>query len=194
KQNTVYFTSGFYARAPLFSVGFAKCLHFKVGKIYDEHVTLFTDFTSKSNFGNNNNFKFTYGGQGYIRISHDFKILVRKTFTFIRLLTDNNKGSYLGGELEIFPGIYREKYFYAVHLYYGDSFKGHVVDKHKIASDITGCVSPRMGTFMTGLSGGYFIRKNLCIYIDIDFYVVRPKNPISVFPLVSEYAGINYIF
>jgi len=194
-QNTVYLTAGLYKQAPLLCGGIAKCLHFKVRKIYNEHITLFADFTSKSNFGNDNNCKFTYGAQGYIVKKGNFKLLLVKTFTFTRVITNSEKGSYLGGELELLPGIYTEKYFYAAHFYYGDSFRGHVAKRGQVATDIeTGWVKPHMGTFMTGINGGYYIRKNLCLYIDIDFYVLRPRHSISSFPLVSEYAGVNYLF
>ena len=158
KQNTVYSTIGFYKAAPLLSVGAAKCLHFKIRKIYDEHVTLFADFTSKSNFGNDNNLRFTYGGQGSIIHKGNFRVILRKTFTFTRLITNDNKASYLGGELEALPGIYKEKYFIAAHLYYGDAFRGHIARRGRVASDIaTGWVKPRMGVFMTGFNGGFFL-------------------------------------
>jgi hypothetical protein len=195
KEDAVYLTTGLYKNAPLLSLGLAKCLHFKVRKVYDEHLTLFVDFTSKSNFHSNENYKYSYGAQGYIVKKGNFKLLLRKTFTLTRVVTTTDKGSYLGGELELLPGIYTEKYFIAAHFYYGDSFRGHVAQRGHVASDIeTGWVKPHMGVFMTGINGGYYFRKNLCLYFDIDFYVIRPKHSIVSFPLVSEYAGVNYIF
>ena len=194
-ENTGYLVTGFYKNAPLLSVGGAKAVHIKIGKIYNEYVTLFVDLTSESNFHSNNNLKFTYGGQGYIFKNHVFKILVRKTFTVTRLITNTNRATYVGGELEFLPGIYKQKYFIATHFYFGDSFSGHVVNKGKVGTDIeTGWVKPHLGTLMTGINGGYYIRKNLCLYFDIDFYILRSKKAISGFPLVSEYVGINYIF
>jgi len=198
KQNVLSFTTGIYKIGPVFSGGYARGIHLKIFKLIDEDITLFLDLASKTNFQSENEFKFTYGGQAPILKKNNFKILFRKTFTVTRLNTESYDATYLGGELQLMAGIYNKKYFTAFHIYYGDSFKGHVVkdrDLKNVFGNIkTGWVNPRSGIVKLGFNAGRYIKENICLFVNTDFFLIRPRHSISRFPFSSAYVGLNYLF
>jgi hypothetical protein len=197
-QSAFTYSTGLYLNQPVFSAGAAKSLHVHVGKLLNDNLTFFVDLSDRTNFMNLNKMQFTYGAQGYIIKYKSFRLLFRKTFTLNRYLSTGFKGTYLGGEIEIMPGIYKKKYYAALDFYYGDSFKGHIVDNPASQTTIKGqgrehgWVDPRLRTIKIGFNLGYYIGSHILVQGHIDYSVVRPAKLIHS-PHVYGDVALAYI-
>lgn len=196
RQYALTYTNGWYDKTPVFSVGIARTFHIHVGKLFNDHMTLFLDFADRTKFQQDNTYQFIYGGQGYILKIHSFKVLFRKTFTVNRYVSEEFKGTFLGGELELSPGIYKDKYFTALNFYFGDSFTGHVVANPEIQhvlNDVeSGWITPHLATLKLGINAGYFIKENLLLQAHIDYAFLKPEK-LKHSPNVYGTIGISYI-
>jgi len=198
RQVAFTYTTGLYINQPVFSLGGARSFHIHLGKLLNDHMTLFVDLSNRTNFGNQNKMQFIYGGQGYIIKHKSFKLLFRKTFTVNRFLANDFKGTYLGGEIEIMPGFYKDKYYVALDLYYSDSFSGHISSNPNTQNIIikgheTGWVKPHLRSIKTGINIGYYITHSFLIHGHIDYAIVRPPKLVQA-PYVYGTIGISYIF
>ena len=198
RQVAFSYTNGLYANQPVFALGAARTFHIHIGKLLNDHMTLFVDLSNRTNFGSQNKMQFIYGGQGYIIKYKSFKVLFRKTFTVNRFLANDFKGTYVGGEIEVMPGIYKNKYYVALDLYYGDSFSGHVTSNANTQNVIikgheTGWIKPHLRSVKTGINVGYYISHKFLIHGHIDYAVIRPLKLVQV-PFVYGTIGISYIF
>jgi hypothetical protein len=200
KTNATTYSGGLYGRNLIFTAGIARGFHVKIFKLFNEDVTLFMDFSDKSNFANKNEFRFLYGGQSnLIKIKKYFKVPFRKTATVSRINTEEVNATYLGAELELMPGIYKQKYFMALDLYYGDSFKGFVTKSEQKFSDLlnelgTGWIKPHRSTFKIGLIYGYYLKPNLVLYGYYDFLIVKPKVDAYALAFSHGAIGLTYVF
>jgi len=200
KTNATTYSSGLYGKNLIFTAGIARGFHVKIFKLFNDDVTLFMDFSDKSNFANKNEFRFLYGGQSnIIKIKKYFKIPFRKTATISRINTEEVNATYLGAELEFMPGWYKPNYFVALDLYYGDSFKGFVTKSDQKFSQLlnelgTGWIKPHRSTFKIGLISGYYLKPNLVLYGYWDFLVVKPKVDAYALAFSHGAIGITYLF
>lgn len=200
KQKAFSYSNGVFGKNLFFTTSISRGFHVNLFNLIKDDVTLFVDLSNKSNFFNKNEFRFVYGGQGYLFPNKKIKILFRKTFTVSRINTDPANATYLGAELELMPGVYKEKYFVALDLYYGDSFKGYVAQRndnhfHDFLKNIgTGWIKPHRSTFRTGINLGYFITPKLCLYGYASFFVIKPKVDIYTIGLFQSAIGINLLF
>ncbi|WP_018343703.1 hypothetical protein [Cytophaga aurantiaca] len=195
RQYAFTYTNGFYGNVPVFSVSVARTFHIHIGKLINEHATLFLDFADRTNF-HDNTFQFIYGGQGYLFRVHSFKFMFRKTFTLNRYVSDEFKGTFLGGELDLCPGFYKKKYFVAADLYFGDSFTGHVVAdpnvQHVLKDVESGWITPHFATLKTGINLGYYIKEKFLIQGHVDYTVLKPEKLVYT-PSVYWTIGFTYI-
>jgi hypothetical protein len=198
KQNAVSFSGGCYRYDPIFTTSLARGVKIHLGKIINKQMTLFADFADKSNFSNINEFKFAYGGQGYILQKKSFKILFRKTFTLSRITTPEINVTFLGGELEVMPGIYKPKFFTALDIYYGDSFRGMVIKNNSLNNTLydikSGWIRPHRAAFKLGLNVGYYLTPKFCVYGYISCFAHKPRHEIYQLPNVNGAIGFNYMF
>lgn len=189
-------TNGFYGKVPTFSVGVARTFHIHLWKLIDEHTTLFLEFADRTKFDIDNTYQFTYGGQGYLFRIHNFKFLVRKTFTINRYISNEFKGTFLGGELDLSPGIYKSNYFVAGDLYFGDSFKGYVIDnpqaQHVLKGVESGWISPHFATLKLGVNVGYYFTEKFLIQAHLDYTIIKPDRLLNA-PSVYGTVGVSYI-
>ena len=196
RQYAVSYTNGFYGNVPIYSVGVARTFHIHVGKLIDDHTTLFLDFADRTKFHKDNTYQFIYGGQGYLFRIHSFKFMFRKTFTVNRYIAEEFRGTFLGGELDLCPGIYKSKYFAAADFYFGDSFKGHVVAnphiQHVLKDVESGWITPHFVTLKVGINLGYYINEKFLIQGHIDYTMIKPKKLLHA-PNVYCTIGISYI-
>jgi hypothetical protein len=196
RQYAITQTNGFYGKMPLFSVEVAKSIHIHLWKLIDEHTTLFLEFADRTKLRHDNTYQFIYGGQGYLFRIHSFKFLVRKTFTINRYVSEGFKGTFLGGELDLSPGIYKSKYFIAADIYFGDSFKGHVIDnpqlQHVLKGVESGWIKPDLATLKIGANFGYYITENFLIQAHVDYTIIKPHKLLHA-PRVYGTIGISYI-
>ncbi len=197
RQYAFTFGNGWYDKTPVFSAGVARTFHVHVGKLFNEHMTLFLDFGDRTKFQQDNTYQFIYGGQGFILRVHSFKILFRKTFTVNRYVSEQFKGTFLGGELDIAPGIYKDKYFAAADFYFGDSFTGHVVAnpqiQHVLKDAETGWFSPHFATIKSGINLGYYFTEGFLLQGHVDYTIMKPEKLLHS-PRVYGTIGISYIF
>jgi hypothetical protein len=197
RQYAFTYTNGWYDKTPVFSIEAARAFHVHIGKLVNEYTTLFFDFADRTKFQKDNTYQFIYGGQGYILKVHSFKVLLRKTFTVNRYISDEFRGTFIGGELDIAPGIYKKKYFAALDFYYGDSFTGHVVAdqqvQHVLKDVESGWITPHFGTIKLGVNVGYFIKENFLLQGHIDYTLMKPEKLVQS-PNVYGTIGVTYIF
>jgi hypothetical protein len=198
KKNALSVSNGYSGTGPVFTLSYARKIHLKIFNIINEDMTLFTDISDRFNFNRKNNFQFVYGGQGYLVRVKKFKVLFRKTLLITRQNTSEANATYVGAELDLIPGIYTDKYFVGLDLYYGDSYKGFVKSKQNLLSNVAdigkGWVKPHRGTVKIGLNGGYFLKPNFCIYGYLNFFAVKPHSDLYFLPQFSGTMGVNYLF
>ncbi len=202
KQNAVSFSNGINRYQPFTTLSYARGVHINLFNILKDDVTLFLDFSERSNFKNDNAFRITYGGQGNIFQIRSFHFIFRKTFgiTWYRL-PNAVKATFVGAEFELMPGFYKKKYFAALDLYYGDNLRGYLTntgDTEDVLKELgKGWFKPHLATFRTGINLGYHINDHWTVYGNFDFFVARPKSSESYYPitpLLYGYVGINYVF
>ncbi|MBC7388054.1 MAG: hypothetical protein H7329_02475 [Opitutaceae bacterium] len=202
KQNAVSLSNGINRFQPFTTVSYARGVHINVFNLLKDDVTLFLDFSERTNFRNDNAFRIIYGGQGNIFQIRSFHFIFRKTFgiTWYRF-PHAIKATFVGAEFELMPGFYKKKYFIALDLYYGDNLRGRLTntgDTEDLLKDVgKGWFKPDLATFRTGINLGYHFSDHWTAYGNIDFFVARPKNSESFYPitpLLYGYAGLNYIF
>jgi hypothetical protein len=195
KKNALSFSNGFSGTGTILNLSYARKIHLKIFKIINDDITLFAEASDRFNFNKKNSFQFVYGGQGYIFRKKSFKILFRKTLLVTRLNTEAANATYLGAEFDLIPGIYTDKYFVGLDLYYGDSYKGFIKNKHNIIENIgNGWVKPHRGTIKVGLNSGYYLTSTFCIYGYIDFLAIKPRKDLYVLPVFYGAMGVNYLF
>lgn len=198
KKNALSISNGFSGQGPVYTVSYARGIHLKIFKIIDDDLTLFSDLTDRFNLHGNNHFQFVYGGQGYIFHKGNFKILFRKTLLITRVNTLQANATYFGAELELMPGIYKDKYFLAMEVYYGDSYKGFIRPKYgnhfQLDNIGNGWIKPHMGTLQFGPNVGIHIRHHLCFYGYINVLAVKPHRDLYVSSLLYGGLGANYLF
>jgi|GEM_PF-1937291 len=197
RQYAFSYTNGWYDKTPVFLLTGARTFHIHIGKLFNDHMTLFLDFADRTKFQQDHTFQFIYGGQGFILKVHSFKVLFRKTFTVNRYVSDEFKGTFLGGELDIAPGIYKKKYFAAADFYFGDSFTGHVVAnpqiQHVLKDVESGWITPHFATLKLGVNLGYYFTENFLLQGHIDYTLMKPEKLIHS-PNVYGTIGVTYIF
>ena len=202
KQNAVSLSNGVNRYQPFATLSYARGVHINIFNVLKDDVTLFFDFSDRTNFRNDNAFRAIYGGQGNIFQIRSFHFIFRKTFGITWYnLPHNVKATFVGAEFELMPGFYKRKYFLALDLYYGDNLRGHLTntgDTENLIKNVgTGWFKPHLATFRTGINLGYHFSDNWTVYGNIDFFVARPKTLESYYPitpLLYGYIGANYIF
>jgi hypothetical protein len=196
RQYAFTYTNGWYDKTPVFTIEAARSFHIRIGKLIDEHTTLFLDFADRTKFEKDHTFQFIYGGQGYLFRIKSFKFLFRKTFTVNRYVSEEFKGTFLGGELDLAPGIYKKKYFAAGDFYFGDSFTGHIAAnpqiQHVLKDVESGWITPHFATIKLGINLGYYINERFLVQGHIDYTVLKPEKLVHA-PSVFGTIGISYI-
>lgn len=201
-QNAISFSNGINKSEPFFTASYAHCFHINLFNVIKDDVTFFVDVADRSNFYNDNTFRFIYGGQGNLIGKRKFKLPFRKTFTVTRFNSVNYQATYLGAEIELMPGIYTPKYFVAIDLYYGDNLRGHLSETGTTSEVLQvvgkGWFKPHVANFRTGINVGVHLCPYLCVYGNLDFYAIRPKDTeipyYSSFPRALGLIGVNYLF
>lgn len=196
RQYAFTYTNGWYDKTPVFTIEAGRTFHIRIGKLIDEHTTLFLDFADRTKFEKDHTFQFIYGGQGFLFRIHSFKLMFRKTFTVNRYVSKEFKGTFLGGELDLCPGIYKKKYFAAGDFYFGDSFTGYVVAnpqlQHVLKELKTGWITPHFATIKLGINLGYYINERFLLQGHLDYTVLKPYKLLHA-PSVFGSIGISYI-
>lgn len=194
KQNAVAATLGVYGQEPVLALTYAHGFHIKITKWLQDDITLFVDLTDMSNLRFDNDFRFTYGGQGYIFEHHKFKLQFRKTFTVNRYSYQDMRATYLGGELELMPGYYVEKFFIAADFYVGDSFAGYVAQPQDFIHNLTiGWGHPHLLNFRTGINAGRHFSNRMTAYVHVDYFVKPPADKPYVYRWYG-FMGVSYLF
>ncbi len=196
RQYAFTYTNGWYDKTPVFCIEAARTFHIRIGKLVDEHTTLFLDFADRTKFEQDHTFQFIYGGQGFLFRKGSFKFLFRKTFTVNRYVSEEFKGTFLGGELDLAPGIYKKKYFTAIDFYFGDSFTGHVAAnpqvQHVLKDVESGWITPHFATIKLGLNLGYYINEKFLLQGHVDYTLMKPEKLLHA-PSIYCTIGVSYI-